>query len=72
MSTEWTLPSTLARGRIYIWQVRATKEDQQVVAPSPAAGRAKFKVLEQSKIQQIALAKRSGGQIAFGDGPALC
>lgn len=60
MTTEWTLLSTLARGRIYIWQVRATKEGQQVVAPSPAAGRAKFKVLEQSKVEQIALAKQSG------------
>lgn len=59
-STEWTLPSALARGRIYIWQVRATKDGQQVVAPSPAAGRAKFKVLEQSKIDQIALSRRSG------------
>jgi hypothetical protein len=62
MSTEWTLPSGLGRGRIYIWQVRATKEGQQVVAPSPAAGRAKFKVLEQSKVEQIALAKQSGSK----------
>jgi hypothetical protein len=61
-STEWTLPSALARGRTYIWQVRATKEGQQVVAPSPAAGRAKFKVLEQSKVEQIALAKQSGSK----------
>jgi anti-sigma factor RsiW len=62
MSTEWTLPSPLTRGRIYIWQVRATKEGQQVVAPSPAAGRAKFKVLEQSKVEQISLVKRSGSK----------
>jgi anti-sigma factor RsiW len=59
MSTEWTLPSALARGRTYIWQVRATKEGQQVVAPPPAAGRAKFKVLDQSNLERIALAKRS-------------
>lgn len=58
-STEWTLPSALTQGRIYIWQVRATKSGQQVVAPSPAAGRAKFRVLEQSRVEQIALAKRS-------------
>ena len=58
-STEWTPPSALARGRTYIWQVRATREGRQVVAPSPAAGRAKFKVLEQSRVDQIAQAKRS-------------
>jgi hypothetical protein len=59
-STEWALPSNLARGRIYIWQVRATRDGRQMIAPSPAAGRAKFKVLEQSRVEQIASAKRSG------------
>jgi hypothetical protein len=60
-STEWTPPTALARGRTYVWQVRATTSDgQQVVAPSPAAGRAKFKVLEQSSLERIALAKQSG------------
>jgi hypothetical protein len=61
-TTEWTPPSALARGRTYIWQVRATREGRQLVAPSPAAGRAKFKVLEQSKVEQIALAKRSSSR----------
>ena len=59
-SMEWALPSTLARGRIYIWQVRATRDGRQMIAPSPAAGRAKFKVLEQSRVEQIAIAKRPG------------
>jgi hypothetical protein len=59
-STEWALPSALARGRIYIWQVRAVRDGRQMIAPSPAAGRAKFKVLEQSWAEQIAIAKRSG------------
>lgn len=58
-STEWALPSALARGRVYTWQVRATKEGRQLVAPSPAAGRAKFKVLEHARVEQLALAKRA-------------
>jgi hypothetical protein len=58
-TTEWTLRTALTRGRTYVWQVRATKEGRQLVAPPPAAGRAKFRVLEQSKVEEVALAKQS-------------
>jgi hypothetical protein len=58
-ATEWAVPAALARGRVYIWQVRATKDGQQTVAPPPAAGRARFKVLEQSKVELVEQARRS-------------
>src|SRR4030095_3336038 len=61
-STEWTLAEALKRGQTYVWQVRSAKDVQQVVAPAPAAGRAKFHVLDQSKLDRIALAKRSGSK----------
>jgi hypothetical protein len=57
--TEWTARVALKRGEVYIWQVRATKDGRETVAPPPAAGRAKFKVLEQSRHQAIENARRS-------------
>ncbi len=57
-ATEWTAPSALPRGETCIWQVRATKEGKEVVAPPPAGPRAKFRVLEQSKVDEIGRAKR--------------
>lgn len=57
-ATEWSDPTALPRGRVYVWQVRATKDGQQMVAPPPAAGRAKFKVLEQARVEEIARGKR--------------
>ena len=57
-ATEWQAPSALPRGEILVWQVRAIKDGKEVVAPPPAGGRARFKVLEQSRVDEIARAKR--------------
>ncbi|HEY7547084.1 MAG TPA: hypothetical protein VID27_19480, partial [Blastocatellia bacterium] len=59
INTEWTPSSALRRGQTYIWQVRASANNQEIVAPTPAAGRVKFKVLEQAKVDEIERAKKA-------------
>jgi hypothetical protein len=59
INTEWTPSSALSRGQTYIWQVRASANNQEIVAPPPAAGRVKFKVLEQAKVDEIERAKKA-------------
>ena len=55
---SWTSPS-LPRGRVYAWQVKATKEGQEVTAPRPPAPQAKFRVLDQAKTEEIVKARRA-------------
>ena len=57
-ATEWQAPSALPRGEIFIWQVRTIKDGKEVVAPPPAGARARFKVLEQSRVDEIGRAKK--------------
>ena len=56
--TEWTVPAELPRGETCIWQVRASKEGKEVVAPPPAGPRARFRVLEQSKADEVGRARK--------------
>ena len=56
---SWT--TTLERGNVYSWQVKAIKEGEEVTAPRPPAPQAKFRVLDQAKANEIARAKRSFG-----------
>jgi hypothetical protein len=59
ITTEWTVSPALRRGQTYIWQVRASANNREIVAPAPGASRVKFKVLEQAKIEEIANARRA-------------
>lgn len=56
---SWT--TTLARGKVYSWQVKAFKDGQEVTSPRPPAPQAKFRVLDQAKANEIARAKRAHG-----------
>ena len=56
---SWT--TTLARGNVYAWQVKASKDGEEVIAPRPPAPQAKFRVLEQAKANELARAKRLFG-----------
>jgi hypothetical protein len=56
---SWTIPQPLPRGKIYSWQVKAMKDGQEVTSPRPPAPQAKFRVLDQSKANELARAKRS-------------
>ena len=56
---SWTIPQPLLRGKIYSWQVKAMKDGQEVTSPRPPAPQAKFRVLDQSKANELARAKRA-------------
>ena len=56
---SWT--TTLARGMVYSWQVKAIKEGQEITSPRPPAPQAKFRVLGQEKANELARAKRAYG-----------
>jgi hypothetical protein len=67
-TNTWTVPRPLGRGRIYTWQVVATKDSQEVKAPVPPAAEARFKVLEQGKASELSQARKSyaGSHLALG------
>lgn len=55
----WTITQPLARGKIYAWQVKATKDGAEITSPRPPAPQAKFRVLDEAKANEIARAKRA-------------
>ena len=58
-TNTWT--TTLARGSVYLWQVKAIKDGQEITSPRPPAPQAKFRVLDQGRVNEIAKAKRAHG-----------
>ena len=56
---SWAAPQTLARGRVYSWQVKAVKDGEEIKSPRPPAPQAKFRVLDRAKADEIARAKRA-------------
>lgn len=54
----WTLPVALKRGKTYLWQVTAKKNEEELVAASSAA-EAKFAVLDAARAQTVAQATRN-------------
>ena len=67
-ATSWTVSDPLPRGKTYIWQVRAVKDGQEVVAPPPSHSKIRFKVLEASKLDEIKRARdaHSSSHLAMG------
>jgi hypothetical protein len=59
--TELSWTTTLARGNLYSWQVKAIKDGEEVTAPRPPAPQAKFRVLDETKANELARAKRAFG-----------
>ncbi len=55
--TSWRLPKALARGRVYNWQVRAVKDDQEFKAPQPPAPLARFRVVTNKEAAEIEQAR---------------
>lgn len=51
--------TTLPRGHVYSWQVKATKNGQELTSPRPPAPQAKFRVLDQAKANEIERAQRA-------------
>jgi len=58
-SLSWT--TTLPNGKVYSWQVKATKNGQEMTSPRPPAPQAKFRVLDQAKVNELARARRAYG-----------
>lgn len=56
--TSWRLPQALARGHVYLWQVKAIKDGQEFKAPQPPAPLAKFRVLAKSDTETIEEARK--------------
>lgn len=56
---SWTPPQALARGKVYAWQVKATKDGQEFTSPQPPAPQARFRILDQAKANELAKAKRA-------------
>ena len=59
IETSWTTSTPLERGRTYSWQVRANKNGAEVLMPPPAAAEAKFRIIDQSSLQEIQLVRKS-------------
>ena len=60
-TNSWTATPSLPRGRVYSWQVKAVKDGQEVTVPRPPAPQAKFRVLDQGRMSEIARANRAYG-----------
>jgi hypothetical protein len=56
---SWTATRSLARGETYNWQVKATKDGEEITAPRPPAAQAKFRILDQTRAAQIAKARQA-------------
>lgn len=59
-SRSWT--TTLPRGNVYSWQVKAMKDGQEVLSPRPPAPQAKFRILDDAKTNELAKALRTYGK----------
>ena len=57
--TALTWTTTLPRGKVYSWQVKAMKEGEETTTPRPPAPQAKFRILDQAKANEIANARRA-------------
>lgn len=57
--TELTWTTTLPRGTVYSWQVKAIKDGEEVMSPRPPAPQAKFRILDQAKADELAKARRA-------------
>ena len=60
-SLSWSAAQALPRGRVYAWQVKAITDEEEITSPRPPAPQAKFRVLDQAKVNEIAKAKRAYG-----------
>jgi len=58
-ATSWTAPESLPRGGVYTWQIKAIKDGQEIKSPRPPAPQARFRILDQSRANEVAKARRA-------------
>jgi hypothetical protein len=61
VGTEWTAPNSLERGVTYSWQISALKDGQTIVSPKPPLREARFRILDQRAVVELARLKKSVG-----------
>jgi hypothetical protein len=57
-AAEWSVPQPLRRGVVYSWKVLAVKDGEEIVSPPPTAADARFKVLEETRAEELISAER--------------
>jgi hypothetical protein len=65
-ATKWTPAVSLKRGVIYQWQVTAIRNGEEIKSPVRPAPEAKFKIADQSSINEIEKARRSNSHLLLG------
>src|SRR5262249_53363300 len=55
---KWIPARPLKRGETYSWQVTAVKDGKEPKSPEPPAPEARFKVLDSSKAEELAQARK--------------
>lgn len=55
----WTPEQELARGQLYVWQVRAIREGQEYFAPAPSSPDAQFRILGQAQAAELERVKNA-------------
>ncbi len=56
--TEWKATAPLLRGAVYIWQVTAIKNGEEIKSPAPPASEARFRILAQDKLLEVDHARK--------------
>ena len=59
-TTSWTSTVELKRGRIYSWQVTASKDGQHQVSPAAPEPEARFKVLDKATVDGLIKVEKAG------------
>jgi hypothetical protein len=68
IENSWTAPKSLPRGKIYIWQVKAIKDGREFVSSRPPEPEAKFRILDQGRVNELKQAQRiyAGSHLTLG------
>jgi hypothetical protein len=57
--TNLTWTTTLPRGHVYSWQVKAIKDGEEITSPRPPAPQARFRILDQRQANELANAREA-------------
>lgn len=52
-TTQWTVSPPLEPDRVYSWKVTAIREGKEITTPAPPAPESKFKVLDQTRANEL-------------------
>jgi hypothetical protein len=58
---RWRARQPLKHGGVYYWQVKAIKDGRELVSPNPPSQQAKFRILDEAKVNELERARRAYG-----------